>query len=71
MAYVAAVCIVVVAVAVMIYTSLPPPELSPTLKQWVKRGSFLKFNDHNIFYVGMDHVELLFMLSSVHGLNGH
>jgi len=52
MAYIVAAVVVLFAVLLMMFVNLPPPELSPALKQWQKKGNFHNYNGHNVFYVG-------------------
>ena len=41
-----------VTLATVIFLNYPPPEFSSRLKDWYKKGSFYKFGDYSIFYVG-------------------
>ena len=41
-----------VTLTTVIFLNYPPPEFSSRLKDWYKKGSFYKFGDYSIFYVG-------------------
>lgn len=43
--------IVVLTVATVYYFNIPPPELTPRLKAWYKKGSFFRYKDFDIFYI--------------------
>lgn len=44
--------VVTVAVVLTIFTNYPAPPYSPILFQWKDQGSYLKYKDYNIFYIG-------------------
>ncbi|XP_045164205.2 mesoderm-specific transcript homolog protein-like [Mercenaria mercenaria] len=56
MGYLMIVWIVLVTVVTVFYLNIPPPELSPRLKAWYKKGSFFRYNDFDIFYIDEDGV---------------
>ncbi|XP_053376706.1 mesoderm-specific transcript homolog protein-like [Mercenaria mercenaria] len=51
MVYMWIVWIIILTVVTVYYLNIPPPELSPRLKAWYKKGSFFKYKGFDIFYI--------------------
>ncbi|XP_060558601.1 mesoderm-specific transcript protein-like isoform X2 [Ruditapes philippinarum] len=54
MGYMMILWIILVTVVTVYYLNIPPPDLSPRLKTWYKKGNFMKYKEFDIFYIDED-----------------